>query len=117
MASFKVSLKIDQGATFTKVVTWKTSPSTPVDLTGCTARMQVRSKVDSPTVLLSLSTTDGSIVLGGTAGTVTLKLSATQTAAITWTTGVYDLEVVFSDGTVKRLIQGSVSVSPEVTRV
>ena len=34
----------------------------------------------------------------------------------TWTAGVWDLEIEFSGGDVRRLAQGSISVSPEVTR-
>ena len=117
MAAFKVPLKIDQGATFRKSVTWKTgTPATPVDLTGCTARMHVRSDIKSPTVLLDLTTVNGGITLGGAAGTVELMLTDEQTAAITWTTAVYDLEIEFATGDVRRLLYGSVSVSPEVTR-
>ncbi|MDN6885279.1 hypothetical protein QMO14_16865 [Variovorax sp. CAN2819] len=117
MAAARIKLSIEQGATFTKTVTWKTGkPALPVDLTGCTARMQVREKIESAGILLSLSTDDGRISLGGAAGTINLRVEADDTAAITWKTGVYDLEVEFSDGTVRRLFSGSVSVSPEVTR-
>ncbi|MEZ2293932.1 hypothetical protein [Variovorax sp. RCC_210] len=117
MAAFKLSLKIDQGATFTKTVTWKTGkPPAPVDLTGAAARMQIREKLEAPEVLIELTTTNGGIVLGAAVGTVTLRIEADATAAITWRTAVYDLEVVFADGTVRRLLSGSVAVSPEVTR-
>lgn len=117
MPAAKLKLSIDQGATFTKTVTWKTGkPAVPVDLTGCTARMQIREKIESTAVLLELSTTDGRITLGGTAGTVNLRVEAVDTAAITWRSGVYDLEIEFTDGTVRRLFSGPVSVSPEVTR-
>ena len=117
MPAAKLKLSIDQGATFTKTVTWKTGkPSAPVDLTDCSARMQVRENIDSEDVLLSLSTTDGRITLGGAAGTVALRVDADDTADITWKAGVYDLEIQFADGTVRRLFAGSVSVSPEVTR-
>lgn len=93
----KLKLTIYQGATFRKRLTW-TGPKptlTPIDLTGCTARMQVRSEVSSPTVLLELTTENGGITLGGTAGTVDLYVGAIGTAAITWTDGVWDLEIVF----------------------
>lgn len=117
MPAAKLKLSIDQGATFTKTVTWKTGkPATPVDLTGCTARMQVRESVESEDVLLSLTTENGRIALGGLAGTVDLRVEATDTALIEWAAGVYDLEIQFTDGTVRRLFSGSVTVSPEVTR-
>jgi hypothetical protein len=121
MAAFKLNLKIDQGASFARLVTWKTGDpavaTVPVDLTGCTARMQVRASVNSPTVLLSLTTENGGIVLGGTAGTVELCiLTAEQTAALTWARGVYDLEIVYNPDNVRRLLHGTVTVSREVTR-
>lgn len=118
MAAFKVPLKIDQGATFQKVVTWKAGkPATPVDLTGCTARSQIRATVASPNVLHGMTTAPGGgITLGGSLGTVTIDIGEPTTKTFTWRTAVYDLEVVFPDGTVRRLLQGSVSVSPEGTR-
>lgn len=117
MAAFKLPLKIDQGATFNQLVTWKTgTPPVVVNLTGCTARMQVRGKLTDAAVLLDLTTANGGVVLGGIAGTVTVKISALQTAAITWLSAVYDLEIIFADGTVRRLLSGGISVSLEVTR-
>lgn len=114
---FKHNITIIQGATLRDVTTWKAgTPAVPVDLTGCTARMQVRAKIDSADTLLNLTTENGGIILGGTAGTVTVFLSATATAALTWKSGVYDLEVQFGNGDVRRLLAGSVAVSPEVTR-
>jgi len=119
MAAFKLNLKIDQGATFRKPVTWKLGPApgTPVDLTGCTARMHVRLKVNSPGApLLELTTENGGVVLGGALGTVEMVLTDEQTSAIDWASAVYDLEITFANGTVRRLLQGTVSVSPGVTR-
>lgn len=120
-APFKVKFVIYQGATFSKTLTWKTapdedSPKTPVDLTGCTARMQVRAKIGATEVLLTLTTENGGITLGGTAGTIDLLIEAEDTAAITWTSGVYDLEIIFTNGDVRRLLYGEVVVSREVTR-
>lgn len=117
MAAGKLKLAIEQGATFRKLLTWKTG-ATPVavDLTGCTARMQIRSDIASATPLVTLTTENGGIALGGVAGTIEIIITAAATAAFTWTTGVYDLEVVLANGDVRRLVYGAVSVSPEVTR-
>lgn len=113
----KLKLQIYQGATFRHRLRWRTSGGTPIDLTGCTARMQVRSEVESADVLLELTTENGGITLGGTAGTIDLLVTDEDTTAITWEGGVWDLEIVHPDGTVTRLAEGSISVSPEVTRV
>lgn len=119
MPAHKVPLKIDQGATFDEVFTWKAGPAgsaAPVDLTGCVARAHIRAEVSSPAVLLALTTENGRIELGGVAGTIRIHLSATDTTAIDWDTGVYDLEIEFPDGRVVRRMAGPVSVSPGVTR-
>lgn len=117
MAAFKLKLEIDQGATFDKTVTWKTGdPATPVNLTGCIARSHFRSALESPDILMELTTANNRIQLGGTAGTIRLRIEATDTAAITWDSAVYDLEIEFPDGTVERKLKGTVTVSKEITR-
>ena len=92
----------------------------PIDLTGCSARMQVREDVESGAVLLALSSApapgSGHIALGGAEGIVDMHIDATLTAGLRWSGGVWDLEVVMANGDVIRLAEGSISVSPEVTR-
>ena len=112
--------EIEQGTTLNKQMVWKDSTGAPVDLSGYTARMQMRPSVSSDTVLLNLTTENGGITLGGTAGTIDLYVGATATAAITWEGGVFDLEIIHPGALpddVTRIAQGAVSVSPEVTRV
>ena len=117
MSVFKYPLKINQGSTFDKTVTWKTgAPPVPVDLTGCTARGQIRSEIDSPTVLVEMTTLNGRITLGGATGTIRFLFEDELTETFFWDSGVYDVEIVFPDGTVQRKLAGAVSVSPEVTR-
>lgn len=106
---------IEKGATWNPVFTWKDSAGTAVNLTGYSARLQIREKVTSSSALVSLTSASG-ITLGGTAGTISPLISASDTAALSFTTGVYDLELVSGGGIVYRLLQGKVTVSPEVTR-
>ena len=112
------TMQMWQGATWHYDLTWATGdPSTPVDLTNYEARMQVRAEVDSTETILDLtSLLGGAITLGGVAGTIDLDLSATETAAVTPGTHVYDLELESDTGVVTRLLQGSFVVSAEVTR-
>ena len=51
-----------------------------------------------------------------TSGQITLSLTPTQTAALEEGRYVYDIEVTGSDSTVTRVLQGTVTVSPNVTR-
>jgi hypothetical protein len=88
--------------------------NTPVDLTGYTARMSIKDKVGG-TVLLSLTTENSKIELEATDCIIRLKLSATETAALTWKKGVYDLELQSPTGVVTELLSGDVAVVDEVT--
>lgn len=117
MAAFRLPLTILQGETFNHVLVWKAGvPAVAVDLTGASARMHIRSEVASADVLLELTTANGKIEFDPLEGQITLKLSAAETAALTWARAVYDLEIVHSDASVRRLLEGSVKVKPEVTR-
>jgi len=104
-----------KGSTFSRTLTWKISGSA-VNLTNYTARMQARASVTSATVVLDLTTANSKIVLGGTAGTITITVSAADTAAITQSSLAYDLELVSAGGVVTRLVEGQIVLSPEVTR-
>jgi hypothetical protein len=110
------NLVIYQGANLSQVFTWQDSNQTPVNLTGYTARMQARTSIEAPTPFIDLTNANGGVTLGGSAGTVTVTMTATQTAAITETVGIYDLELVSPGGIVTRFLQGTVVISREVTR-
>lgn len=88
----------------------------PVSLAGFSARMKVRATPSDSTVLLSLvSPTD--IALDDSKHTITMTIDAVATAALTWSTGVYDLELVSGDATpvVTKLLSGNITVLDEVT--
>jgi hypothetical protein len=107
---------IYQGATFSRVLTWKDEAEALINLTGYTARMQIRTNKDAADPILTLTTENGGIALGGAAGTITLTITATASAAITESEGVYDLELISGSGVVTRLLQGAVEINKEVTR-
>lgn len=87
----------------------------PIDLSGYTARMQIRQPKASSTIILELNTSNGGIVLDNVGKTITLVMTAVQTAALTFGVADYDLEMI-SGSTVTRILQGKISLSTEVTR-
>ncbi|NBX24091.1 MAG: hypothetical protein EBR52_08320 [Microbacteriaceae bacterium] len=103
-----------QGANFDYQLTWTVAGSA-VNVTGYSARMQVRQYAESTATVLSLVNGTG-ITLGGTAGTIALSAVATATSAIEAGQYVYDLELVSGAGYVTRLVEGSFVVYAEVTR-
>lgn len=110
----KYNINADQGSTFSFQFTMKTN-GVAWNLTGYTARMQVRSDASSTTTLISATTTNGYIVLGGVAGTVTVTIPATVMEAVVSGKHVYDIELV-NGTTVYRVLEGKFIVKQEVTR-
>lgn len=86
-----------------------------MNLSGYTARMQVRKDIDASAVLIELTTSNGRIAITPSTGVVTLSLDASTTASLT-KGGVYDLEIVSASGNVTRVIEGQVVLKRNVTR-
>lgn len=111
----------EQGTTFGRVLELQTpdpdDPNVfdPYDLTGHTARMQVRRTIDSSTPMITLTTENGGITLMGEEGKIIISMTDEQTAALT-SSGVYDLEIIDGGGAVSRVVQGTFTLSLEVTR-
>lgn len=114
------NLCINQGATYSKVFTWRGPvcvfgqlQQAPVNLTGYTAVLQIRPYALSTTILYDASS---NLVINGPAGQITLTIPAAATEGFTWWNGVYDLLLTSSDGSYsQRLAQGKVQVSPGVS--
>jgi len=129
MAAGRYLLTIEQGATTDLLLQYKDSNGSPVDLSGYTASMQIRPSVDSNTTYLSITSvtaSDGtglnltpisaSLTLPRTSGSIGLFISATTSSNLSFTEGVYDIELKSSTGIVTRLLEGMVKLSKEVTR-
>ena len=101
----------EQGATFKPVLTWKDSAGAAINLTGYTARMQVRSQETNDLILDCAAY----IALGGVAGTITFSVPAAITAALAAGKYKYDLELESSGGIVDRILNGYFTVDGEIT--
>ncbi len=115
MAAGVYNFVCEQGATFEKVLTLRDADGELYDFTGCSARMQVRKDPKATETLISLTTENGRLTLGGAAGTIEFFIEADDTSAIA-RDGVYDLEVETAGGYVYRVLKGRFDLDPEVTR-
>jgi len=88
----------------------------PVDLTGYTARMQFRKSAKDATILHSLTTENGGITLDNATKTITLLVPKADTEGFTFTSAVYDLEMVSIGLEVYIPVSGSISIVKNVTR-
>lgn len=120
-------LTVYQGAYWAQQLLWKDEAGSPVDVSGYTARMQIRRTIDATDVLLELTTENGGITLGPSPVppaapdyNILLEIQAAATATLPATLDDhkwrYDLELVPAGGKVVRLLMGKLVVSLEVTR-
>lgn len=87
---------------------------TAQDLDGYSARFKIKDMVGGD-VLLELDSDDG-IEIDNDAKTITLTISAAQTAALTPRTGaVFELEMESASGVVTTLLRGEMNIIEEVT--
>jgi hypothetical protein len=115
MPAGSYSFYAEQGATLERVITYTDSAGAIINLTGYTAKMQVRTSAESATVVLELTSSAG-ITINGTAGTLSILVAASVLSAIAPLIYVYDLEITAPSGKVTRLIEGRFYVKAEVTR-
>ena len=113
MSAGTYNLVIDQGSDFAIDLTI-TEQSAAKNLTGYSGRAQIRSTHSSSAVAGSFVCT---VVGNATDGVMKLSIAASVTTAMTPGAYVYDLEIFTAgDVVVKRLIEGTVTINPEVTR-
>jgi hypothetical protein len=110
MISGRYNLTIEQGTTFRQVFTYLIG-STPIDLTGHTARLNISKKsFNSYVPFMDLTTENSRLTLGGDLGTLTATLSASETLVFTDREQyLYDLEII-NAGTVSRLLRGKLII-------
>lgn len=105
----KVNIVIDQGTTFNTDYTFTDENDLPIDFSTFQGRSQMRKTYTS-------STSYAFTVSLGNTGIISLSMNAATTSSITAGRYLYDLEVVDSSNVVSRLVEGIVTVTPEITR-
>ena len=112
MTAATYDLVIDQGSDFAIDLTI-TEGGTAKNLTGYSGRAQIRTTHAAASATASFTVT----IVNAANGTMKLELQASTTTALAAGRYVYDLEIhTANDATVKRLIQGSVTINQQVTR-
>jgi len=117
MSAGRLDLYIEQGAKFTLDFIWETSDviPVPINLTGATAKMQIREKQQGA-VYLDATSANSKIILGTTNGLVSLRFTATDTTLLIKRRLKYDLEISLPSSDPVRVLEGTVSVSPNITQ-
>jgi hypothetical protein len=100
------------GEAFNRSMTW-TIDDVPVNLTGATALMQVRTAIGVDPVVIELSTTNNRITLSSV-GVITMHIDADDVALIAPGTYLYDLFITIGTEP-EQILRGKFQVRPSVT--
>lgn len=115
-----MTLKIFQGQTFDFGFQLTDDAGAPRDLTGYSARMQIRTDVTDTNAIRTWSTTDGHIMIDGPTGTIAFAVSSDETYALPTQNSLlqwfYDMLLTSPAGHAERPVQGAVVVTPAITR-
>lgn len=109
--AFTVNLLVEAGATFSRNITYTNPDGSVFDLSGYTAKLQVRLTASSATAVIDITPS-----INTTTGVVSFTFSAAQTSSLTAEKYVWAIELTHTDGTVLRFVEGDITVSPEVVR-
>lgn len=128
MAAGKYNFTIEQGTTIKLELAYKDVSGSAIDLTGYSGRMQIRpdfadntktsyiylsSSLNADGTGLNFSGSNGTTTPAS--GTIGLFISAVSSSALNFDTAYYDIELE-SGSIVTRLLQGTITLSREVTR-
>ena len=109
------NFEVDQNATFTFIVEYKDNNGLPIDLTGATAKMQVRDTKGGTKLAFSLTSPSGGIVITPLFGKLTIKMTPTQTNKLFYPKSSYDIMITDSNANKIKLLEGFMTLSRSVT--
>jgi hypothetical protein len=109
------NFEVDQNATFTFILEYKDSNGNAVDLTGASAKMQVRDTKGGTKLAFTLTSPLGGIVIDAPNGKLTVRMTPTQTNKLFYPKSSYDIMITDSNGVKTKLIEGFLTLSRSVT--
>lgn len=111
----RYNIIIPKGTTWNPPMTYKQDDGTAIDMTGYTVRMTIKTSYTGYAII-TLTTADSSIAwIDQSTGQFRPVVSAAASAAVTQSSGVYDIEIVDGSGVVTRVAEGTVSFPSEAT--
>jgi hypothetical protein len=106
------NLVIDQGTTFSSIITLTNQDGTPMNLSGYTVASQFRKSYQSST-----ATSFTASIYDAATGKIRLQLSAVASSGVKAGRYLYDIELTSGSGEKSRALEGLVIITPEITKV
>ena len=105
------NLFVDAGSDYSNIITVSATNGQALNLTGYTVASQMRKSYGSSTVFNFTSS-----VYEAANGKVRLQLPAETSSSIPAGRWLYDVEITSPSGTKTRVVEGIVTITPEITR-
>lgn len=110
------NFEVDQNATFKFQIQYTEDDEvTPIDLTGASAKMQVRDTKGGTKLAFTLTSPSGGIIIDGPEGTLYVTVTPTQTNKLFYPKSSYDIMVIDSNGNKIKMVEGFMTLSRSVT--
>ena len=109
------NFEVDQNTTFIFQIEYKDNTGALIDLTGSTAKLQVRDTKGGSKLAFTLTSPSGGITIDGPNGLVTVKMTPTQTNKLFYPKSSYDLMLTDSNLNKTKLLEGFLTLSRSVT--
>lgn len=106
------NLFVDQGSDYSSIVTVASGSGAPLNLQGFTVKSQMRKSYGSSTAYSFTAE-----VYDAATGRIRIRLSAAQSEGIPTGRYLYDVEITSSANAKKRVVEGIVTVTPQITQV
>jgi hypothetical protein len=110
--SSSYDFEIKKGATFFTSITLTDNNDSPIDLTDYTVSGLLKYRFSDSTSLVSLNPAKA---LPYASGIINISIPANETATLPVTLARYDIELHHSEGYVDKVLDGVVTINPEVT--
>jgi hypothetical protein len=105
------NLFVDAGSDYSNIITVSATNGQALNLTGYTVASQMRKSYGSSTVFNFTPS-----LYDAVNGKVRLQLSASTSSSIPAGRWLYDVEITSPSGTKTRVVEGIVTITPEITR-
>lgn len=106
------NLFVDQGSDYSSIITVTSASGAPLNLMGFTAKSQMRKSYGA-----SLAYNFTAEIYDEFTGRIRLSLTSAQSELIPAGRYLYDVEITSDTGTKKRVVEGIVTVTPQITQI
>jgi hypothetical protein len=106
------NLFVDAGSDYSNIITVSSTNGQPLNLSGYTVASQMRKSYSSSTVYAFTAS-----VYDAANGKVRLQLSASGSSAIPAGRWLYDVEITSTAGSKTRVVEGIVTITPQITQI